>query len=147
MCRKRIKIITLFTLILLVVFSILFTLKFKIVVVSGNSMEPTLYNKQILIAKKQFDDIKYSDIIVLKVEDYGIIIKRVVGMSGDKITSENGLLKINNLVYSNYHYHFENTIILDKNELFIIGDNYGSSIDSRDFGSVKKENIIAKVQN
>ena len=75
MCRKIIKIITLFTLILLVVFSILFTLKFKIVVVSGNSMEPTLYNKQILIAKKQFDDIKYSDIIVLKVEDYGIIIK------------------------------------------------------------------------
>jgi signal peptidase I len=31
------------------------------------------------------------------------------------------------------------------NEYFVIGDNYGNSLDSRMFGSIRKEQIIGKI--
>ena len=146
MRRKRIKIITASIGLLLVLASVSFTHKYKIIYIKGASMEPSLHKGQLLIANKQFSSINYSDIIVVKTKDYGIIIKRIAGMSGDKVNSENDCLKINDLTYQNYHYDFDNEIILKENELFVIGDNYNSSVDSREFGPVHKKNILAIIE-
>ena len=55
--------------------------------VNGTSMYPTLENKDFMILNKinyRFNDIKRFDIVVIK-EEKEYLIKRVIGLPGDKI--------------------------------------------------------------
>lgn len=69
--------------------------------VSGHSMDPTLANKQYLIMFRS-KDFKRSDIVVAKETDNGEskdIIKRVIGLPGDKIVFKDDVLTINGEVF------------------------------------------------
>jgi nickel-type superoxide dismutase maturation protease len=85
-------------------------------VCTGNSMNPTIKNRETVLVDKNPEIIEVGDIVLAKnpAELFGEIIKRV-----ERIT-ENG----------NY---------------FLVGDNLGNSIDSRSFGAVKREYIKGKV--
>ncbi|WEV60249.1 signal peptidase I [Streptococcaceae bacterium ESL0729] len=65
--------------------------------VSGHSMDPTLADKQYLIMIRS-KDFKRSDIVVAKETDNGEtkdIIKRVIGLPGDKVVFKDDVLTIN----------------------------------------------------
>lgn len=117
--------------------------------VDGPSMYSTLKNNQILLLKKY--DKKYArfDIVVFNYEKDQLI-KRIIGLPGEKIKCED------NKVYINGKYIKEkflnNTITYDFDEItipegqyFLMGDNRGNSTDSRVLGPIKKDRIVGQI--
>lgn len=123
--------------------------------VNGASMEPTYYDEDQLLMKKQIKNIQYGDIIVLKAEYLGkkdALIKRVIGCPGDTIdiTVSGDVLRngeLLNELYIKEHITHSNTgeythVELSDNEYYVMGDNRNASLDSRILGPVKRDDII-----
>lgn len=126
------------------------------IVVVGSSMSGTLENGDFGIADKtiyKLTGVNRFDIVVVDLEDEEIsLIKRVVGLPNEKIEYSNGTLKINDEVIEESFLSNDKknatgsfTYELGENEYFVLGDNRGNSKDSRIFGSVKGEEISARV--
>lgn len=134
--------------------------------VQGESMEPTLYNKDILISYKPLvyhDKYYYGDIVILnakRVSPNGSFfknqyIKRIVGLPGDIIKIENGKVYRNGKEIKEDYiaekaytdiYGTIDTWELNDDEYFVLGDNrfpYMSE-DSRFFGPIYKKELKAK---
>lgn len=124
--------------------------------VNGASMQPTLYGDEVmLLTKYNKDKIEKFDIVVIHInlvysghrydED---IIKRVIGMPGDKVYCEDGKIYVNSqLLDEEYSDGFTNDfseVELKDDEYFVLGDNRDDSFDSSEFGVVKKEQIKGK---
>lgn len=131
--------------------------------VEGNSMYSTLNDKDSLIIEKisyAFGDIKRYDIVVFpyieetsrKEVNY---IKRVIGLPGETIQIENGIIYINGeKLEENYGYYendikmsgysFEKEYIIGDNEYFVLGDNRNNSKDSRKIGCINGDIIKGK---
>ena len=117
--------------------------------VNGDSMYSTLHDKDIMIldiVKYRHKDIKRFDIVVVDIKDE-YIIKRVIGLPGEKVEYKNNKLYINGkLVKDNYgkgktsDFYFK----VPKGRYFVLGDNRGNSLDSRYFGAFKKNKILGK---
>ena len=106
--------------------------------VNQNSMNNTLFDKDIMILNKisyRFVDIKRFEIVVIK-KNNEYLIKRVIGLPGEKIEYKDNKLYVNDkIVEENFNhkntedYKLENTI--PKNYYFVVGDNRPDSLDSR----------------
>ena len=80
------------------------TMVIKPTIVKESSMQPTLYENNYLLVNKQayrFGEEKRGDIIVFKSDlenengDKKLLIKRIIGLPGDKITIEGGKVILN----------------------------------------------------
>ncbi len=143
---------------------------FQPFIVSGSSMEPNYSNGQYLI----IDEISYhlgdphrGDVVVLRYpnDPKQFFIKRVIGMPGEKVQIDNGNVTIFNTEYPdgkivdekylpNQGLSFpHNTMLiggkkvveLANDEYFMMGDNRLASSDSRDWGPLKRSEMIGKV--
>ncbi len=134
--------------------------------VSGRSMYPTLQNHQkgiVNVLNANINGIQRYDIVVAKVtedNETSEVIKRVIGMPNDTISCKDEVIYINNKpldepylntsykqdwISKNYYFTKNfSEVRLGENEYFLMGDNRPLSQDSRDFGPVKREQIIAK---
>jgi signal peptidase I len=134
---------------LLVMLFIVFRYVIGITLVNGNSMNPTLENKNVLLMSKYFYDIEQSDIVLVEENGFNII-KRVVAMPNDTVKIENGEVFINGekLVeeYTKGISFDVEEFTIPENHYFIVGDNrtLGESLDSRDssIGPINKEQIV-----
>ncbi len=127
---------------------------FNFILVKGESMNPKYKNNDFMFLNKiiyRFSNIKRQEVVVIKYKDNDLI-KRIIGLPNDKIKVENGKLYINNKeVKENYinsytaSYDFDE-ITLKDNEYFVMGDNRYNSYDSRNFGTITKNNIIGRVE-
>lgn len=112
------------------------------VIVNGPSMQETLHTNDILILRRTSKINRYD--IVVANHNGDKLIKRVMGIPGDKVKCVSGIIYVNNEEVSNYGYgtSFDFAqVILGENEYFLIGDNREDSLDSRYFGPVEKSNI------
>ena len=133
--------------------------------VKGSSMSPTLQNGDTMILyklTKNIRGIKRFDIVVIKT-DSGDLIKRVIGLPGDKIKYEvkyvneekTGVLTINGEVVeekflttskkigtceTNWTICSEE-IIVPEGEYFVMGDNRDDSKDSRMIGTIPFKDV------
>lgn len=133
--------------------------------VKGSSMSPTLQNGDTMILyklTKNIRGIKRFDIVVIKT-DSGDLIKRVIGLPGDKIKYEvkyvneekTGVLTINGEVVeekflttskkngtceTNWTICSEE-ITVPKGEYFVMGDNRDDSKDSRMIGTIPFKDV------
>ncbi len=116
--------------------------------VDGDSMYNTLSDNDIVLLYK-LSSIDRFDIIVLKESDNNAtIIKRVIGMPGDKVKIRNNKIYINNKIIEDEYAYGETSdydeITLGDDEYFVLGDNRLISKDSRYFGAIKKSDIKGK---
>lgn len=128
------------------------TFIFNIAVVNGESMNPTLNEKDKLIclSYKRFTDIPRGEIVVIDApNDNRNYIKRLVGKPGDTIEFRDGKVILNgkvleeNYTSSDYTESNVDAFKLKDDEYFVMGDNRlpGMSIDSRYFGPIEKKRI------
>ena len=95
--------------------------------VDGDSMYNTLNDNDIVLLSK-LSSIDRFDIIVLKENDNNAtIIKRVIGMPGDKVKIRNNKIYINNKIIEDEYAYGETSdydeITLGDYEYFVLGDN------------------------
>lgn len=128
--------------------------------VSGPSMETTLYDGDILLLDKispNVGNINRGDIVVFKYlyDNDTYYVKRVIGLPGEGVRIKDGKIYVNNELLEN-QYSFTpindpgiaaKNVRLKSNEYFVLGDNRGNSVDSRDadVGAVKQQNIVGRV--
>ena len=79
------------------------------------------------------------------------LVKRLVGVEGDKVEVENGILYVNDkqmyptVYYNNYPMPPDNKWTIGEDELFVAGDNQRVSEDSRFFGPITTDHVDGKV--
>lgn len=117
--------------------------------VNGVSMNPTLDDEDIMLLDEvsyRFSDIDRFDIVVVRMNDE-YLIKRVIGLPGEKVQYINGELYIDGEYVKEDFKHKETSdfsATVGKGQYFVMGDNRTNSTDSRVFGAVQKEDIIGK---
>lgn len=136
----------------LVVFAVvigvfLFCRCFQLTRISGQSMEPTLRNKQIVLVQKDLDSYDTNNVITFNTKEYGVCVKRVIGTTGDTIELKTGNVYRNGIALAGYNCESDvNEIFqLTENQLFVMGDNAKESIDSRNYGPINISDVIGKV--
>jgi signal peptidase I len=129
--------------------------------ISGESMYPTFENGEYILTNKieyKIMEPKRGDVVVFKSPNNKDIdfIKRIIALPGDRLKVINGKYYLNDqLINESYLpsglYTFagsflrENTeITVPSGEYFVSGDNRPHSLDSREFGTIVKEDIIGK---
>ncbi len=143
----------------LVCIVVLSTFVFMNISVSGNSMNKTLNNGDIVIANK-LKQAEHGDIVILSdAKKYGEkwLIKRVIGLEGDTVMIKEGKVFLNgkelNEPYAygaTYAFGVVNegmSISLKENEIFYLGDNREYSADSRIYGVCTIENVVCVVED
>lgn len=117
--------------------------------VNGESMDSTLHDGDIMLLDEvsyRFSDIQRFDIVVIHREDE-YLIKRVIGLPGEKIKYVDGKLYVNGkYVKEDFKHKKTNdfSAIIDEENYFVMGDNRTNSTDSRSFGTVSRDQILGK---
>ena len=149
------------TIVISLVLAFLIVQVVKPTIVSGQSMYPTLNDKDYLILNRmayKLGDINRGDIIVFKSDlkqENGKekdLIKRVIAIPGDHLVIKDSKVYINGEVQNEPYIHNEYTsgdidIVIPENDVFVMGDNRENSRDSRssDVGLVNESDIIGEV--
>jgi signal peptidase I len=124
--------------------------------VSSTSMEPSLRAGQHVLVEKvsyRLHPPRRDDLIVFRQPGSGqLAVKRVVGVAGDTVGLEDGVLVVNGVSIRESYvdhrtidsvYFGPETVPLDT--IFVMGDNRGPSIDSRSFGSVDIDAVVGRI--
>lgn len=141
------------TLIMALIFYFLIDSFFPRVRVENISMKPTLQPGELLLVNKlayRLGDPHHGDVIVFHYpanpsEDY---IKRLIGLPGDEIRVENGLVFINGQAMEEPYIAaipaYDGSWLVPEGMYFVLGDNRNQSSDSHSWGFVPEENIVGK---
>jgi signal peptidase I len=131
--------------------------------VNGDSMDPTLHSGQIMYT--EMAPIDRGDIVTACFpesaleqhpeykDQFQYVIKRVIGVPGDRIIiNEDGIFINGELLVEDYLIEENkkatlinngyNSVLLDTDEYFLLGDNRQVSYDSRYFGVFKADEIL-----
>jgi signal peptidase I len=150
----------------LVVAFVIRTFLFGAYVIPTGSMEPTLHaspKDRVLVNKLSYHlhDIHRGDVVVFKrppgESDKTIndLIKRVVGLPGEKVDLSGGMVLVNGLPLKEPYINpqcTEGTVTLTgqsswtipKGMIFVMGDNRCDSTDSRAFGPIEKNLVVGR---
>ncbi len=140
---------------------IVFLIFFRVIVVSGDSMYPTLWDGDylLLISNVFYQEPQEGDVVVVSKKSFDNghpIVKRIIATEGQQVDIDfaNGIVYIdgealeedyiNNLTTTNLGTKFPLTV--EENCLFVLGDNRGVSRDSRDpiIGQIDRREILGK---
>lgn len=142
------------------VFLVIYVFLFRPFEVKGESMYPNFHDKEFVLTNivlLRFQNPKHGDVVVFKAppdpdKDY---IKRVIATPGDTVSIENGKVILNGKLLDESSYLKPDvvtqgatflsegkTVKVPKDEYFVLGDNRQYSSDSREWGFVKKINLI-----
>lgn len=154
-------------LIALILALIVRTFIFSAIIVDGPSMLPTLQDRDQMIVNRmtyRFKDVERFDIIVFHATYEKDFIKRVIGLPGEHVKVEKGILYINGEPVeepfleddseSSHSSILTPDFTLEKlpgayeeipeDHYFVLGDNRYNSTDSRALGVIHEEQIVGK---
>lgn len=120
------------------------------IMVSGESMVPTLDGGELMLLKKYDTDYERFDIVVVNKNVEGDnLIKRVIGLPNETIKYRNNKLYINDELLEDVYAYGDTgnfrEMTLGEDEYFLMGDNREISLDSRSIGIIKKSEIEGTV--
>jgi signal peptidase I len=124
--------------------------------VEGTSMMPSLEDQERIFVNKfvyRLEPIERGDIVVFRYprDPSKSYIKRVIGMAGDHIRIDGGLVYVNDEALEEYYVppvytdsrSYPDTVV-PPDCYFVLGDHRSMSNDSRDFGPVNQSFIYGK---
>ena len=117
----------------------------KFIEVHGDSMNPSLLPNQLLIVSEK-PSFTRNDIIVYRFKGK-LLIKRLVGLSGDHVLIQDDLVLCNNEEIFRYshklpqQYSWEVT----SGKMVVLGDNPLNSLDSRRVGLLPDESVTGRI--
>ena len=141
------------------------TFAFQTFFIPSGSMEPTLEIGDRIIVDKlavDFGSIHRGDVLVFKAppaENCGgdpvvDLVKRVVGLPGDKLYSVGNTIYVNGKKFDENWSHTEplgnaiapanNPVVVAPHHYFMMGDNHSDSCDSRMWGTIPRSDVIGK---
>ena len=123
--------------------------------VVGPSMSPNYNEGDIMIVNKLINRIrppKRGDVVVLS-QSEKYMIKRVIGLPGDRIEYKDNTLYINDKAYEEPYLNKDvvtedfklqdiGVDVIPDNKYLVLGDNRSDSLDSRKYGFIDKKQII-----
>lgn len=155
---------------LLAAVTLIFVFVVRLVGVQGDSMLPTLHNKDYLVLESNFlvgsGNLKYGDVVVLNVPHYqhggdGPIVKRVIATEGQTVDIDfdagvvyvDGVRLVEDYINAPTLYNWEGELAMDypatvpEGCVFVLGDNRNNSMDSRyaPIGMVDEQYVLGKV--
>ncbi len=150
------------TIIISIIIAFIITTFIRPTLVKGYSMYPTIDEYDYLIINRIpyiADEPDYGDIVVFKTNQLTIdgsekdLIKRVIGLPGDIIEIEKGVVYRNGKALDEPYIYGGSTpgeldpTVVEEGKLFVMGDNRPNSLDSRDerVGEVPMSSIQGKV--
>lgn len=141
-------------------FVVIYAFLFRPYQVNGLSMYPTYYDKEFILTNLitlRFNTLRRGDVIVFKAppdreKDY---IKRVIGLSGERVKLQGGFVYINGRkldesaylapdvrTYGEAALQDGQELTIPPSDVFVLGDNRGNSSDSREWGAVTPDLVI-----
>lgn len=137
--------------------------------VPSASMEPALQRGDRILVRRTFDSearlaeqLDRGDVLVFRAPRPGdpLVVKRVIGLPGETIESRDGIIAIDNerVLVERWLPEQERlpgttaaeTVDIPRtrladDEVYLLGDNRDSSIDSREFGPVSLDRVVGRV--
>jgi signal peptidase I len=143
----------------LIISIIVFIFIFRIVDVSGDSMNPTLINGDKLVVSDVFYKPKQGDIVIFRKDEYKAeaLVKRVIATEGQtiEIDFDRGRVYVDGVLLDEPYIaeptrnqlDFQGPQTVPEGCVFVMGDNRNASSDSRraEIGMVDERLIVGKV--
>lgn len=129
--------------------------------IPSGSMEPSLSVDNRVVVARYDTDVEIGDVIIFRDRTAATAnldrIKRVVALAGDTVTVTRGQLLVNGrpsiaLPIDPDHPIQRATpddlfsVVVGQGEVFVMGDNYNNSRDSRHTGAIKQSDVVATVR-
>lgn len=151
--RKSLKRQIIVTVFLMAVILLLFRVIFGLAKVEGSSMYPEYHDGDIVVYLRLTDSPERNDVVLVKMNDGRILIKRVIGLPGEEvyIDGRTGSVFIDGMeLQEDYSATDPGEVLrypltLEEDEYFLLGDNRDNSMDSRSYGPVTADQIRGKV--
>jgi signal peptidase I len=142
--------------------AVLIVFIYQPVKVEGTSMEPALKDQERIFINKftyrlGLGDVERGDTVVFQypLDRSKSYIKRVIGIPGDRVKIDSGRVLVNGKKLDEPYVSEPDTLswpmlddrgapVVPEGKYFVLGDNRGSSSDSRTWGFVPRENIYGK---
>ena len=119
--------------------------------VSGGSMRPTLDPGHRIAVAPLVRPPRRGDLVVLAREDHLDVVKRVVGLPGERVRLAGGRLEIDGALVPEPYLvgdagAGELDVELGPAEYLVLGDHRAASTDGRDFGPVGADALLGRVR-
>ena len=121
--------------------------------VDGYSMTPTLQNGEYILVNKlayKTGQPQRGDIVVFvfPVDPHEDLIKRVIGLPGERVAIHNGTVTIDDVQINEPYIAaaplYDGEWVVSEGQLFVLGDNRNESKDSHQWGLLPVENVVGK---
>ena len=129
-------------------------------IVSGASMAPTFATGEYLIVDQityRFEPPKRGDVVIFRYpnDPSKFYIKRIIGLPGEVVELSNGntvivdpatdaRVTLDEPYLKRDRTDDHDSTTLSSNEYYVMGDNRGASSDSREWGTVPRDNIVGR---
>ena len=126
----------------------------QLVRVGSDSMTPALHSGDLVVVEPLADPPRHGDVVTIRHPDDGDrLIKRIVAVGGEEVAVEDGVLVVDGRRVCERLVDPERQdgvwfgpITVPTGAVFLLGDDRGSSIDSREFGAVDETDIGGRVR-
>lgn len=161
--KKELIKLGIYIVIVLLIILIINKFLFSLVRVSGDSMNPALADRDVIVVDKTMDkeDFERFDIVAFKYmyDNKDMYLKRIIGLPGEIIEIIDNKIYIDGEVLTEFYGAFNDgesiydvtvnfsnypKTKLDVDEYFVLGDNRYVSDDSRNFGPITGDLIVGK---